>query len=142
LEENPETAGDPVVSLSIAREYWKDRKINERTDYDDLRTVTFRVNGGQRGYDHRKDCLAKAKKALNHVPGSLPARPVLRNPVKGEQARALQVHLRIAGIPINMIDGDFGGGTEPAVGAFQKLIGQPETGIADAVVWAELPKRI
>jgi putative chitinase len=142
LENQPLLAGDPVTSLRIACEYWKDRKINEHADYDDLRTVTFRVNGGQRGYDDRKKYLAKAKQALNFAPGPLPARPVLKNPVKSEQARALQVHLRVAGIPINPIDGDFGGGTERAVKAFQKEIGQKETGIADAVVWAELAKRV
>lgn len=138
LEDNPELAADPVESLRIACEYWKNRSLNEHADYDDVRTVTQRVNGGQNGIDDRKRYLVKAKAAVGYVAGPLPARPTLRNGDKNEQARALQVHLRLAGQPINLIDGDFGGGTERALRAFQKARGLPDTGVADGAVWAEL----
>jgi len=140
LEQHPEQAGDPVISLRIACEYWKSRSLNEHADYDDIRTVTHRVNGGQNGIDDRKANLAKAKTVLGLTTLTLPARPVLRNPVKNEQARALQVQLRLAGQQIGIIDGDFGGGTERAVKAFQKANGMAETGIADAAVWTALRK--
>jgi len=140
LEGNPKLAGDPVISLRIACEYWKSRHLAEHADYDDIRTLTQLVNGGQNGIDDRKKYLVKAKAAVGYVPGPLPARPTLQRGVKNEQARALQMRLRLAGHPLKFIDGDFGGGTETALKAFQKAQGMPDTGVADAAVWAALER--
>jgi putative chitinase len=49
LEEEPARAAEPLLSLTIACEYWTDRKINPSCDADDLITVTRKVNGGLRG---------------------------------------------------------------------------------------------
>lgn len=140
LEGNPDLAAEPATSLKIACEYWKTRSLNEHADYDDIRTITQRVNGGQNGIDDRKRYLAKAKAAVGYVASPLPARPALQRGVKNEQARALQMRLRLAGQTIRLIDGDFGEGTERALNAFRKANGMAENGIADAAVWAALER--
>jgi len=140
LEADPDRAADPVTSLRIACEYWKSRSLNEHADYDDIRTITQRVNGGQNGIDDRKKYLGKAKAALGYAGGALPPRPTLQRGVKNEQARALQVRLRLAGQTIGIIDGDFGPGTERALNAFRRANGMAENGVADAAVWAALER--
>ncbi|QHQ35615.1 glycoside hydrolase family 19 protein [Algicella marina] len=64
LENNPESAAEPLTSLRIACEYWLSRDINAAADADDLEAVTRLVNGGLRGFDHRRACLARARAAL------------------------------------------------------------------------------
>ena len=48
LEANPLLAADPAISLLIACEYWKKRKINPDADRDDVIAVTRKINGGER----------------------------------------------------------------------------------------------
>ena len=62
LVADPELAADPVVSLRIACEYWKSRKINACADADDVVAVTRKINGGTNGIADRRVCLATAKK--------------------------------------------------------------------------------
>ena len=65
LESNPETAAQPVLSLTIACEYWKDRSLNTFADRDDIITITKRINGeAMHGLQERKNYLVKAKAAL------------------------------------------------------------------------------
>jgi putative chitinase len=137
LEDNPLQAAEPVVSLRIACEYWKAKHLNCHADRDDIRTVTQLVNGGQNGFADRKAYLVKAKAALGHVPGPMPARITVKRGDKSDEVTALQVRLRLAGEPMSA-DGDFGGGTEAAVQRFQQSNGLPATGVADAATWAAL----
>jgi putative chitinase len=137
LEGQPTTAGEPVISLRIACEYWKAKHLNFHADRDDLRTITQLINGGQNGFNDRKDFLAKAKAALQVVPGPLPPRPTLRSGDQGDDVTALQTRLRLSGARIGA-DGDFGGGTEGALKQFQQGHGLPATGIADEATWAAL----
>jgi putative chitinase len=144
LISNPGTAADPEISLLIACEYWKDRKINPDCDRDDLITVTKKINGGTKGLDDRRAYLVKAKAALARleaiaVAGSDPAAiaSVLRRGSKGEQVVSLQTALRSRGYDL-AIDGDFGPATEVALMHFQKAKGLAATGIADPATWQKL----
>ncbi|RZJ40938.1 MAG: glycoside hydrolase family 19 protein [Brevundimonas sp.] len=62
LEQEPEQAADPVVSVRIAVAYWLDRGIDAKADADDLGGVTRKINGGLNGLDDRRDRLAGIRK--------------------------------------------------------------------------------
>jgi putative chitinase len=62
LVTDPEKAADSEISLRIACEYWKSRKINACADKDDVVAVTKKINGGTNGIADRRTCLAVAKK--------------------------------------------------------------------------------
>ena len=53
----------------------------------------------------------------------------IRRGAKGPQVMLLQIRLEQAGIDLNVIDGDFGGGTESAVRQFQERERHPVTGV-------------
>lgn len=53
LVSDPELACDPIISLKVACEYWKQRNINEDADNDDIYAITKKINGGLNGIDHR-----------------------------------------------------------------------------------------
>lgn len=64
LENNPELAADPEISVRVACEYWKHKGLNGWADRDDLNEITRRINGGYNGLSDRAACLARAKQAL------------------------------------------------------------------------------
>ncbi len=125
LEDSPNLASEPVTSLKIACEYWKDRKINLAADHDNLIQATRLVNGGLNGIEDRRKYLQKAKTALSRIEGIRVASneggntTVLRRGSFGDSVRELQELLAAKGFDIS-IDGDFGAATELAVVMFQK----------------------
>lgn len=143
LEDQPHLAGEPLTSLRIACEYWKDRSINADCDGDDLVSVTRKVNGGTNGLEDRGRYLQKAKSALRArmgtviASGSTDSRPVLRRGNFSEAVARLQELLRGEGFPI-AIDGDFGGATELAVMEFQRREGLEVDGIVGKDTWDAL----
>lgn len=64
LENNPELAESPEVSVLTALEYWKSRGLNTFADKDDVTTITRRINGGLNGFEDRKRYLAKCKQVI------------------------------------------------------------------------------
>ena len=64
LENYPELAADPEVSVRVACEYWKAKGLSGWADRDDVREITRRINGGYNGLQDRMNCLARAKKYL------------------------------------------------------------------------------
>ncbi len=140
LEGSPLLAGDPATSLRIACHYWKDRKINDPADEDDLITVTKRVNGGLRGLDERRIYLKKAKEALANLDALAVSfkqksdAPVLRRGSWDEAVGELQALLRGKGYAV-AVDNEFGAATELAVKLFQKDAGLTEDGIVGAETW-------
>ena len=144
LEGNPEAAAEPVMSLVIACEYWKRRKINPDCDRDDLIAVTKKVNGGTNGLADRRKYLGKAKTALQRIIALDPtletppeSRPILRRGSRGSAVVDLQELLRDHDIPLT-IDGDFGPATDTAVRFFQGSKGLVADGIVGANTWKAL----
>lgn len=145
LEGDPGLAAEPALSLRIACEYWKRRKINEACDRDDLIQVTKLVNGGLNGLEDRRAYTSKAKAALARIEGfqlsgAAPAtkdHPVLRRGSKGEEVATLQGLLRGLEFAV-AIDGDFGPGTEVAVARFQSEHKLKADGIVGGQTWAAL----
>jgi len=149
LEGNPELAGEPVLSLRIACEYWKSRRINAACDRDDLITVTRLVNGGTNGLEDRRQLTSRAKAAIIRIEGLMlggattttttNARPVLRRGSKGDAVVRLQIALQKLGFMV-AIDGDFGPGTEVAVARFQREQRLDIDGIVGPGTWSALDK--
>jgi len=113
LENNPAMAAEPALSLKIACEYWKRRKLNPDCDRDDIRATTRRINGGLNGLEDRTNYIRKAKEALAPIEGiqltgavSDP-RPVLRRGSTGAAVGDLQTMLSKLKFAL-AIDQDFG----------------------------------
>jgi putative chitinase len=147
LEDEPARAAEPGLSLTIACEYWSDRKVNPFCDADDLIAVTRKVNGGLIGLDDRRQYLVKAKAALANVEALLvaadapaDARPVLRRGSRGDAVGELQTLLRKAGFLL-AVDQDFGPATELAVMSVQKDARLTPAGIVDPPTWRAIEKR-
>lgn len=135
LEGNPKAAADPALSLKIACEYWKRRKINVDCDRDDVVAVTKKINGGTMGLADRRALTAKAKTVLAAMEGdelaaTTPAMtpPVLRRGSQGPDVAKLQAMLRSLDFSV-AVDGDFGPGTEVAVMRFQTEAGLDADGV-------------
>ena len=98
IEDHPEMAAEPALSLRIACEYWKKHNINSFCDRDDLVAVTRKVNGGTKGLDARNAYTRKAKEALARIEGiqltgaQQEERPVLRPGSTGEVVGAIARH--------------------------------------------------
>lgn len=143
LEDEPRLAAEPVTSLKIACEYWKNRKINAVADLDDLIKATKRVNGGLNGLEDRRKYLRKAKTALAKLEGIRVAineggnTIVLRRGSFGEAVRELQGLLRTKGFDLS-IDSDFGAATELAVMMYQKNNDLVADGIVGQNTWTSL----
>lgn len=77
LENNPELAANPEISVRVACEYWKQKSLNGWADRDDVREITRRINGGYNGLADRMATLARAKAALpqTFVQTALPSLP-------------------------------------------------------------------
>jgi putative chitinase len=69
LENNPTMAAEPALSLRIACEYWKRRKLNADCDRDDIRATTRKINGGLNDLEDRSNYIRKAKEALARIEG-------------------------------------------------------------------------
>lgn len=67
LENNPEMAADPEVSLRTAAEFWKQNNLNKLADADNVRAITKRINGGYNGLNDRTNKLIRAKRFLKYV---------------------------------------------------------------------------
>ncbi len=146
LESEPERAAEPELSLLIACEYWKGRKINDAADQDDIVRVTKLINGGLNGLPERRNLTTAAKAALARIEGLVitgaqptATRPTLTRGAGGEDVAALQRVLRDHGFAL-AVDGDFGAATELAVTQFQKAKGLGADGVVGARTWAALEK--
>jgi putative chitinase len=145
LEANPHRAAEPELSLMIACEYWKKRKINLDCDRDDIIAVTKKINGGLNGLEDRRNYTRKAKAALARVEGiqltgavSDP-RPVLRRGSNSEAVGELQKKLQKLKFPL-AIDQDFGAATELAVMRFQGDKKLTVDGIVGQETWDAIEK--
>lgn len=143
LEQHPELAGEPAISLKIACEYWKSRNINAAADRDDLIKATRLVNGGLNGLEDRQKYLQKAKVALAGIEAVRVAlneggnTVVLRRGSFGSAVAELQELLIAQGFDLS-IDGDYGAATELAVMMVQKNHNLLVDGIVGQQTWKQL----
>lgn len=63
LESNPVLVATDYVA-DVAGWFWKKRNLNYYADFDDLKAVTKRINGGYNGLQDRQQYLNKAKSVL------------------------------------------------------------------------------
>jgi putative chitinase len=138
-------AAEPALSLKIACEYWKRRKLNPDCDRDDIRATTRRINGGLNGLEDRTNYIRKAKEALAPIEGiqltgavSDP-RPVLRRGSTGAAVGDLQTMLSKLKFAL-AIDQDFGAATELAVMRFQGDKKLTVDGIVGKETWDAIEK--
>jgi putative chitinase len=145
LENNPAMAAEPALSLKIACEYWKRRKLNADCDRDDIRATTRKINGGLNGLKDRSNYIRKAKEALARIEGIQLAgaaselRPVLRRGSTGEAVGDLQTMLSKLRFPL-AVDQDFGAATELAVMRFQGDKKLAADGIVGKETWDAIEK--
>jgi putative chitinase len=145
LENNPALAAAPALSLKIACEYWKRRKLNADCDRDDIRTTTRKINGGFNGLEDRSNYIRKAKEALARIEGiqltgaQSDPRPVLRRGSTGNAVGDLQAMLSKLKFPL-AIDQDFGAATELAVMRFQGDKKLTVDGIVGRETWDAIEK--
>lgn len=145
LENNPELAADPMISIKTACEYWNSRNLSAYADLDDVTTITKRINGGFNGFEDRKQYLSKAKTIIPKsvklsIAQSTEAPAEIKSPrinivvaKRGDVSdyvHSLQDMLFRKGIVI-LADGNFGPATEAAVKEFQTKNGLPVTGKID-----------
>lgn len=64
LENEPDLAARPDVSVHIACLYWSDRGLNKLADQDNIEKITRAINGGQNGLEARRRCLNHAKAVM------------------------------------------------------------------------------
>lgn len=130
LEAQPLLAAEPVMSLRVACEYWRDRNLNAFADRDDITTITKRINGGLNGIDDRKHYLIKAKAVLGVIPqGST----VLMLGSSGAAVSDLQRRL---GMPVT---GEFDADTRDTVIRFQQSHALDADGIVGPKTLTKLP---
>jgi len=145
LENDPATAAEPALSLRIACEYWRQKKINDASDRDDIMAVTRLINGGTNGLEDRRTFTSRAKAAVARLEGvqlsgaasDADPRPVLHRGSKGDAVAQLQSLLRRLNFAV-AVDGDFGPGTEVAVTRFQSETGMTADGLVGPETWAAL----
>lgn len=143
LENNPELAESPEVSVLTALEYWKSRNLNALADADNVEAITRKINGGLNGFDDRKKYLAKAKTVIPKTFSiSTPVNPQITDAVtqinvvvakvgdNSSYVADLQNMLIRKGYKI-AADGAFGPKTEVAVKDFQDKNGLTITGRID-----------
>jgi putative chitinase len=139
LEGHPERAAEPVLSLRISCEFWKEHGLNALCDQDDIKGVTKRINGGLNGLKSRTELTERAKAVLQgHRPGE--DHPVLRRGARGDTVELLQRLLAARGFPELKADGDFGPATEAAVRQFQSAHKLEVDGVVGPNTWAALEK--
>ena len=61
FENNPTIVALPSVGMLVACKYWSENNLNVFADYDDVTTITRRINGGLNGFDDRKNKLSMIK---------------------------------------------------------------------------------
>jgi putative chitinase len=137
LEDEPQLAEEPRISLRIACEFWRDLRLNEAADRDDLVAVTRRINGGLNGLAERSILLKAAKSAIAaiHAQAKGLSRPILYRGVSDPAVGELQSFLKKKGFPL-ALDNEFGAATELAVKMLQDRAGIVPDGIVGPATWS------
>ena len=86
LDNSPERAAEPDISVQTALHYWNDRRLNQFADKDDIVTITKRINGGRNGLADRQAKLIRAKAALQGRPAASAVREIQQESAKATTA--------------------------------------------------------
>lgn len=72
LEKNPDWATNPVIAAKIALWFWKNRVRPNVTNWDDVRSVTYKINPGMKGLEDRHANYMYYKKLMADKPKTKP----------------------------------------------------------------------
>ena len=61
LVDHPEMLRQPDIAMLVAMWFWREHGCNEAADLDDVKSVTFHINGGENGLQDRIRYTEKAK---------------------------------------------------------------------------------
>ena len=64
LEASPERAATPDLGFRVAGWFWHTKGLNPLADAQKFREITRRINGGYRGYAHRRTFYERALRVL------------------------------------------------------------------------------
>lgn len=106
---DPKLAAEFPWAALTAAIFWRDHRLNDYADQDNIVAITRRVNGGLNGLEDRKRYLARAKAELDDV-------------------KLAQARLRDLKYPLGAIDGNAGPLTRSAIRDFQDANSLPVTG--------------
>lgn len=106
---NPKLAAEFPWAAMTGAIFWRDHRLNDYADQDNITAITRRVNGGLNGFEDRKRYLARAKAELDEV-------------------KLAQARLRELNYAPGAIDGDHGPLTRSAIRDFQDAHDLPVTG--------------
>ena len=135
LEDQPQLAADPIVSLKIACEYWNSRNLNVLADKNDIHGITKKINGGLNGLESRTAYFRKIKKIIDDIENILKVK--LKEKDQGYFVKLLQRKLNENGANV-IVDGEFGKGTKRAVIEFQQKNHLVDDGIVGKNTWTVL----
>lgn len=144
LEGNPDRAADPGIALRIAAEFWSraklkgERSMNALADDDKITAITYRINGGFNGAEHRAAELARAKAIWGDTAGT--ATGTCDRGDFDDRVRSLQLLLIERRALTGKVDGKFGKGTYDGLFRFKTSRRMNGAGHADNETFAMLKK--
>lgn len=142
LENNPDRAADPSIALRIAAEFWTraklrgERSMNALADDDKITAITYRINGGFTGAEHRSAELERAKLIWGDSSGT--ATGTTDRGDFDDRVRSLQLLLIEHRALTGKVDGKFGKNTYDGLFRFKTARRMQGSGYADTATFAEL----
>jgi putative chitinase len=123
LVKDPDLLRQPDYAILSACWFWKKNGLNSFCDAMDVKTLSYRINGGWNGLEDRIEKWEHALAVFGGVEEQKPIR-TLKLGSKGNDVVLLQRFLRITE------DGDFGPGTRRALIEWQSANGLDADGVA------------
>lgn len=140
FENNPDLVTTPEHALKPALQEWHEGNLNAFADKNDIRTITYRINGGYNGIADRQAWFNKLWPLLRE---SDQPNKAWQAGVEDDAVTWLQEALNDLGAtPILLVDGRYGPATRKAVRAFQVAAGIVADGVYGPVTAAALQLRL
>jgi predicted chitinase/peptidoglycan hydrolase-like protein with peptidoglycan-binding domain len=142
LENDPDSAADPSIALRIAAEFWSraklrgERPMNALADDDKITAITYRINGGFNGAEHRSAELERAKLVWGDSGGT--ATGTSDRGDFDDRVRSLQLLLIEHRALTGKVDGKFGKNTYDGLFRFKTARRMQDAGYADTETFAAL----
>lgn len=142
LENDPDRAADASIALRIAAEFWSraklrgERQMNALADDDKITAITYRINGGFNGAEHRSAELERAK-VIWSDPGGTATGTSDRGDFD-DRVRSLQLLLIEHRALTGKVDGKFGKNTYDGLFRFKTARRMQGAGYADTETFAAL----